>query len=172
MKVYLDNVIVCGRIRSDIEPTEMAAVRKLEQQPYCEHVKILTSRESWREQEQTCDPGLREKFRQSRDDVPVVQNDYRLLGFFHLQDQYGGFIANPIKTHIVDAPLLAYLKTEGLKDNDALHLMYAVFNGCQRFVTVDPHFLDRRKPLEVRCQGLSIVKPSELIAELSKSLSP
>jgi hypothetical protein len=30
MKVYLDNVIVCGRVRGDLDPTEMATVRTIE----------------------------------------------------------------------------------------------------------------------------------------------
>jgi hypothetical protein len=45
-------------------------------------------------------------------------------------------------------------------------LMYAVHNRCDRFVTTDPHFLDRRPELEKSCHGLRIVKPTELVSEL------
>ncbi len=41
------------------------------------------------------------------------------------------------------------------------------FNGCDRLVTTDPHFLHRRSALEASCRGLRIVKPSELAAELA-----
>jgi hypothetical protein len=30
LKVHLDNVIVCGRVRSDLDPREMSAVRQIE----------------------------------------------------------------------------------------------------------------------------------------------
>src|SRR2546422_8912912 len=90
MRIYLDNVIASGRIRSDLEPTEMAAVRQLDQQAADGKLEILTSRESWREQERTKDPAVCNALGQSRGDVPVVQDDHRVLGFSTLTDQYGG----------------------------------------------------------------------------------
>ena len=60
-----------------------------------------------------------------------------------------------------------YLKGLGLDDDsDAKHLMYAVTNGCDRFVTLDPHFFSRIAALEARCPSIRIVRPSELAAEL------
>ena len=169
MKVYLDNVIVSGRIRSDLEPTELAAVQRLEQPPYRDELQIVTSRESWREQERTHDPRIRAALRHGQADVPVVQNDHAVLGFSQSQDQYGGFVANPLVTDIVDESLFAILRAEGLDSEDARHLMYAVCNGCQRFVTLDPDFLGRRAQLETRCRGLRILKPTELVASHSGS---
>jgi hypothetical protein len=69
-------------------------------------------------------------------------------------------------TDIVDEALFADLKGIGLSDSDAKHLMYAFTNACDRFVTLDPDFLDRRASLDARCQSLRIVRPSELAAEL------
>jgi hypothetical protein len=71
----------------------------------------------------------------------------------------------------VDNGLFSDLKELGLDDADARHLMYASVNACVRFVTLDPHFLDRRSALEARCPNLKIVRPSELAAEL-KITSP
>ncbi len=79
----------------------------------------------------------------------------------------GGFISNPLVTDIIDEQLFARLKAAGLKDADARHLMYAAANGCDRFVTLDPDFLNGREVLQAHCQGLRIVRPSELVAELS-----
>lgn len=168
MKVYLDNVIVCGRIREDLRQIEMDAVRKLYQGPYRTRVKLVTSRESWREQERTTDPNVRAALSQSQPAVPVVEDDHRVLGFSNVQDQYGGFIAGPLVTDVVDETLFAAFKSEGLKDADARHLMYATRNGCERFVTLDDDFIARRDLLAARCGALRIVKPSELIAELSR----
>jgi hypothetical protein len=50
--------------------------------------------------------------------------------------------------------------------------MYAVHNRCDRFVTTDPHFLDRRATLEGSCRGLRIVRPSELSNELAATQLP
>jgi hypothetical protein len=46
--------------------------------------------------------------------------------------------------------------------------MYAVLDGCDRFVTTDHHFLKRRRRpiLETSCRGLLIRLPSELVSEL------
>ena len=44
--------------------------------------------------------------------------------------------------------------------------MYAVHNGCDRFVTTDPDFLDRRLELEALGKGILTRRPSELAAEL------
>jgi len=166
MKVYLDNVIVSGLVRSDLEPTEQAAVRKLMHQPFRDQIEVVTSRESWREQERTTDSDVRDELRRHRGDIDVVQEDHRLLGFSYLQDQYGGFIANPLVTDVVDEALFSALGGIGLKHGDARHLMNAACNGCHRFVTTDPDFLVKRDELQALCGDLRIVKPSELFNEL------
>jgi predicted nucleic acid-binding protein len=168
MKAYLDNNIVCGRVRSDLaEENEMTAVRNIERAWTNGQLEICTSPESWREQDRTKDENLRLELERDRPNVPVVSDDHRLLGIRAQFDQRGSFFANcPILTEVVDDALLATFKRAGLKDADARHLMYAVHNGCDRFVTTDPHFLDRRPALEGSCRGLRIVKPSELETEL------
>jgi len=168
IRAYLDKVIVSGRIRTDLERTEMVAVQELYQLADEGGLEIVTSRESWREQERTRDPIVRAALQEGRGDVPVLQHDHRVLGFSHLQDQYGGFIANPPVTDIVDKRLFAHLGAAGLKDADARHLMYAVCNNCQRFVTLDRDFINNRTVLATLCRGVRIARPSELVAELSE----
>jgi predicted nucleic acid-binding protein len=168
MKVYLDNVIVCGRVRSDLASIEMAAVRSIERSRTNGQLEIYTSREAWREQDRAKDENLRLELERDRPNVPVVSDDHRLLGIRAQFDQRGNFFGNcPILTEVVDDALLATFKGAGLKDGDARHLMYAVHNGCDRFVTTDPDFLVRRLALEKSCRGLRVVKPSELETELS-----
>jgi len=167
MKAYLDNVIVSGMVRGDLDPVEMNAVQRLYQASKGANLEIATSRESWREQERTRDPAVRAALEQSRTGVPVVRDDHRLLGYHRQQDPYGGFVENPIVTDVIDKGLCADLEKAGLKEGDARHRMYAVCNGYDRFVTLDGDFITRRSQLEPLCRGLRIVKPSELVNELS-----
>ncbi len=130
---------------------------------------MVSSPESWREQERAKDSGVRNALRQGRNEVPMVKNSHRVLGFGQLRDQYGGLIVGPLVTDMIDETLFAELMMLGLDGADARHLMYAVWNGCDRFLTLDLDFLDRRAALEGRCPSLRIVKPSELVSELPAS---
>ena len=165
MRAYLDNVAASGRILGDLE-VEMKALQEIERAQSSKKVKLVTSRESWREQERTRDPERRTRLEASRDEVSAVANDHVVLGFSNVMGPYGTVAANPIVSDVVDDALFADLKKIGLRDADARHLMYAVVNTCDRFVTLDRDFLDRREALEARCQTIRIVKPSELAAEL------
>jgi predicted nucleic acid-binding protein len=167
MKVYLDTNIVSGRVQSDLAATEMTAVQKIERAWKNGLLDVVTSRETHREQDRAKDPNVRSALERDRRNVPVVAEDHRLLGIRAHFDPGGGFFANsPILTEVVDETLLAGFKAAGLKDADARHLMYAVHNACNRFVTLDSDFLNRRLALEKSCGGLRIVKPSELAREL------
>ena len=167
MRVYLDNVAASGRVVGDLVPgAEMEALRRVESAHSAGILKMVTSRESWREQERTKDPVKRATLEAARGEVSAVGTDHVLLGFNHLTGPYGTIAVTPIITDIVDEALFADLKGIGLNDSDAKHLMYAFKNACDRFVTLDPDFLDRRASLEARCQALRIVTPSELAAEL------
>jgi hypothetical protein len=56
----------------------------------------------------------------------------------------------------------------GVSDGDAKHLMYAVHNECDRFVTLDwKDLFPLRATIEPLCRGMKIVVPSELVAKLS-----
>ena len=70
-------------------------------------------------------------------------------------------------TEIVDEQLFENLKKEGLENADARHLMYAICNDCDRFITLDKHFLNRKSGLKPFCGKLLICKPSELVNELN-----
>jgi hypothetical protein len=60
------------------------------------------------------------------------------------------------------------LQAVGLKSADARHLMYALCNGCVRFVTTDPDFLDRLYAIEAAYPQIRIVMPTELLAEMER----
>ena len=169
MRVYLDNVAASGRVVGDLGPrAEMEALRLIERAHSAGILEMMTSRESWREQERTEDIVKRAALEAARGEVSAVATDHILLGFNHLAGPYGTIAVTPIITDIVDEALFADLKGIGLDDSDAKHLMYAFTNSCDRFLTLDPDFLGRRAPLEARCQSLCIVTPSELVDELWK----
>jgi hypothetical protein len=169
VKIYLDNVIVCGQIcgdiktRGDIDGREVEAMNRIYSAGGCGDVEIVTSRESHREQERTRDPVRRSLFDRRRNDTPTLSDDHLVFGFQHSQDHYGGFVASPIVSDVVDLALLNDFRDIGLKEGDARHLMYAVHNRCDWFVTTDPDFIERRTRLEIRSRGLRIAKPSEIL---------
>jgi hypothetical protein len=166
MRAYLDNVLVSGRVVADLEPREQEAIQDLERAAAAKLLEIVTSRESWREQDRTNDTMKRDMFEAARSEVPKVAVDHSVLGFAALDGPYGTIATNPLVTDIVDEALYTDLRRIGLHDSDAKHLMYAVANACDYFVTLDNHFFKRRAALEARCHPLRIRKPSELAAEL------
>jgi hypothetical protein len=172
MRVYLDNVIASGRVLGDLRPvTEMQAWGDIELAHSNGLIKRVTSRESWREQDRTRDVTKHAALSAARAEVSVVATDHIVLGSGSISDERGTIVVHPPVSDIVDNGLFSDLKELGLDDADARHLMYASVNACVRFVTLDPHFLDRRSALEARCPNLKIVRPSELAAEL-KITSP
>ena len=66
IKAYFDNCIESGRVRTDLEPGEMAAVKMLLKAEEEGKVEIVTSRETWREQDKAKNPATRAKLAQSR----------------------------------------------------------------------------------------------------------
>jgi predicted nucleic acid-binding protein len=168
MKVYLDNVIVSGIVRGDLQPPEeMAAVHALAKADEKGQIEIYTSRWSWAEQDRTSNDLIRTKFKESRGKFEVVADDHRVIGFWNQEGRFGTESTNPMVTEIVDERLFSDLKKAGISGGDARHLMYAVHNKCDRFVTLDCRdLLPNRSAVAPLCRGTKIVKPSELVAEL------
>ena len=148
-------------------PDQMTAVQLLMKAADKGKLKIVTSEETNREQSRV-PVAHRAKLVEARTDVPLVRENEKLLGFHSQMDRLGTVSVSPFLTEYVDADLFNSFTNLGLKEADARHLMYAVHNGCDRFVTVDGDFLhDRRPQLQSLCRGLKITTPVELVAELS-----
>jgi predicted nucleic acid-binding protein len=159
MKVYFENTIESGRARPQLKPDQMTAVQLLLKARDAGKLEIVTSPETYREQDRV-PANHRTKLVEARADVPLVTEREKLLGFHNQMDRLGTVATSPILTEYVDADLFKSLTKAGLKDADARHLMYAAHNGCDRFVTVDRDFLDARRPkLESLCRGIKIVPP-------------
>jgi hypothetical protein len=169
MRVYYDNVIASGRVTGDLSPqSEMAALHEIEAQHSRGVIKRVTSRESWREQGRTRDSERRARLESARAEVSVVQTDHVLLGTSTQMGLLGTTFAAPLVSDIVDPALFEDLKAIGLEDADARHFMYAVANECDRFLTLDPHFLDRATVLSARCPSIQVLTPLQLVQELQR----
>lgn len=172
MKVYLDNVIVSGIEKRDLaSPAEMQALDELTSGKYADTCEWVTSRWSLREIERTSDKTLRERLKKAFHTYSVIEDDHKVLGFHNQSDQYGGFINSPLVTDIVDEKVFSELRALGLNKADPYHLMVALANGCDRFLTTDPDFLNIRSQIELSFQSIKIVVPSALLAELSSSIA-
>ena len=165
LKVYFDTVIVSAAVVSDLPTGEMAGVEKLVAAFADGKIDVETSRLTWDEQD-GAKGTVKSKLLAARGRFPVVPNDTKLLGSNRVD--FGGVImSTPGLTGIMDEALHKTFCGTGLEERDAQHLMYAVLDGCDRFVTADHHFLKRRRPiLEASCRGLLIRQPSELVSEL------
>jgi len=57
-----------------------------------------------------------------------------------------------------------------LDRTDAHHLMLAIRAGCDRFITYDNGILSRSSEIE-RAFSIKVVRPSELLAEVKKTVT-
>lgn len=167
VKIYLDSVIVIGIENRDLG-SEMDATDQLVSLGKRDEIKIVTSRQLPRSMEKTKNKEERELRIQSSINFTMVPRDHRVLGFHYQSDQYGGCAPSPLVTDIVDENMFSELIGFGLKDDDAKHFMYAFCNGCNYFVSVDQHFINRRGKIASRYPQIRIMKPSELVDHLNQ----
>ena len=166
MKIYFDNVIVSATVRPDQSTGEMAAIEKLVAAFADGKIDVETSRLAWDEQDKAKGT-IKAELLSARERFPIVPNDTKLLGASTIYYE-GGFMSAPRLTGIMDEDLYKTFRAAGLEERDAQHLMYAVHDRCDRFVTTDGDFLKSRRPtLEASCRGLLIRRPSELGPELA-----
>jgi len=172
LKVYLDNDVASSISQRDCDPAELRAIDLLLEANRSGNLAIETSRQSPREMERA--PSQHQaKLKTGLSELDLAKDDHKVLGFHTQSDQYGGCISNPLVTDIVDDHLYKDLLAAGLKADDAKHLMYALHNGYQRFLTCDKGILSHRPFLEnCRCPSMRVQRPSELAAELCDAGGP
>jgi len=171
VKVYLDNVIVSAKSRRDVDQAECKAIDSIYAASCYGSIVIGTSRQSTREMERAPSE-YQSSLKSGFSGLAFAKDDHKVLGMYFQSDPYGGCIASPLVTDIVDEKLFLGLLADGLKCGDAKHVMYAALNGFDRFVTLDNGILNRKVTLEARCRLIQFVRPTELVAELAKAKSP
>lgn len=167
--IYLDNDVASSISKNDLDPTQQVSLDKLLRAYERGCVEMRVSRHSDREMERA--PSEYQLIlKRGIQDLSRVPNDHKVLGYFKLTDPYGGFISNPIVTDIPNLPLFENLLSTGLRKDDAQHLLYAVMNGMEFFVTCDKGILSKKTQIEgilvsASCH-MAIRTPYELYAEL------
>lgn len=170
IKVYLDNVIVSAIGRHDLASSEeMNAVDQLQKLFKENKIPLNTSRHSQREIDRTQNKSKKDQCIKAFNNMSVIKNDHIVLGFHNQSDQYGGFISQPLISDIVNDKIFSQLTIIGLKKDDAMHLMYAIQNRFNYFLTTDPDFINKRNEIHKSFISTQIKKPSELLAELNKT---
>ena len=101
-----------------------------------------------------------------------IPNDEKLLGYNTQSDQYGGFVTYPLIQDCQDETLRKELIAAGLEPKDAEHIVQAVANDCEVFLTRDEDTIIKphKQWLEQRFPTLKIRLPSELLSELASAL--
>ena len=84
-------------------------------------------------------------------------DDHTLRGFNTVGDPLGGFVTSPL---LEPDPIARVLWALGVKQLDAHHLMVAIRNHCDVFLTCDRGILARREAIQ-RKFSIRIAKPSE-----------
>jgi hypothetical protein len=172
--VYYDNMIVCGIVRHDLEPAEMAGLLEIEALHAAGLIKRVTSHESFREQSKTRDPIVKAALEAGQGELSAVPFDAALLGNNFVQDQYGGFVSSPMLDDIIDRPLYDELRALGFTNEDARHFMYAAApeNNCQYFLTTDPMFFLHRARLAALRPLIRVMRPTEFMTEWRAQQAP
>jgi hypothetical protein len=170
LRIYEDNVIACGRIKRDLaDAAEMASLDVLDQIANTRQISMESSRWSQREIARTRNEAVRSQLTQGLVGTKFATHDHIVLGFDNQQtDPFGGYISNPLVTDIIDNNIYSTLTKIPLKDLDAKHLMVAICNGYDRFLTTDPDFISSRSQIEAAFP-IKVLKPSELVAELASA---
>jgi hypothetical protein len=98
-----------------------------------------------------------------------VEKDGRVVGFHALSDQLGGGCTYPLVSDVQDEKLRDELVQRGLEPGDANHIVQAVCNDCDVFLTRDERtiIIPHRYWLEARFPRLKVRLPSELLEELT-----
>ncbi len=100
--------------------------------------------------------------------LELAKDDHKVLGSYTTTDRLGGCTSIPLVTDIVNEPLYSALFSFGIKVDDAKHLMYAIHNGFDYFVTRDKGILNRRAQVEALSASIRVRKPADAVDELRK----
>jgi hypothetical protein len=177
LRVFLENTVVSTRTRHNCGQEELAAIDQLYEWNKSGEIdlgeyELGTSRHTQREMERA--PAQHQaKLKSALEGLDIAKDDHKVVDSHAQTDPLGGCISNVFSTDTPDEELYSKLRGTGLDEDDAKHLLYAVGNKYERFVTLDiKHFLSRRHKLEKLCPSIRIRKPSELVEELRTTAGP
>lgn len=161
LKLYLDNDVFSAMLAKnepDMTEVENTAIIRIRSMAARAELMLVASEVHRREIDKV--PGRhRAPYQSALAAVPRVEfvEDHTLLGFNTVGDYRGGFITHPL---IEDDPIARALWDLGVKRPDAHHLMIAIRNRCDVFLTCDGGILARRDTIQPKFP-IRIAKPSE-----------
>jgi predicted nucleic acid-binding protein len=168
MKAYLDNDIVSAIAKSDFPPAEMTILRKLLTLSDAHRLELVTSSVTGQEIARYKGPqksGLEQVYA-SLAKVSLI-DDHNVLGFQSSWNRFGGE-SYPL---VEDDATSSALRNMRLDRTDAHHLMVAIRAECPHFITYDKKILNRSSEIQ-NAFSIKVMRPSELLAELNKTLAP
>ena len=163
-RVYLETSVVTAMVKRDQSAEEMTALDWILENAQQHNLTLVTSRESIREIERTSDEQTRETLKSVYSRVKVVEDDHIVLGSSTYADQWT-CITTPLVSDVVAKDVFDKLGTIRLKGSDQKHLMYAIHNKCDVFLTFDRNdFInrDRRAQIESSYTSIKVRTPKEL----------
>jgi hypothetical protein len=170
LKVLCDTNTLFHNIRGEKRDDERRALSALLQMQANDHLVLLRSQVQRAEVANTENKEQRDKLEADYMALAPVAKEENVSGFNYVPGPTGSFTSNPTS----DLDSLAYrdCKRHGIDDRDTLHILRAVENSCDVFLTLDKRtIMPHRDWLEHRFPGLKIRFPSELAAELLRDCS-
>jgi predicted nucleic acid-binding protein len=167
---YLDTNVVCY-MGNDNLPAESPALDELMDLAGEGVVRLTTSELS---QQEMARCSKQERVRLPRRVFNLLEKgpfipDHTVLGFANQEGPMGTVCSNPM---VADDPISRQLRQIGLDRMDAHHLMLAIRNGCDFFVTCDrASILKYRDAIKGQFPAIQLMKPSELVQELRSGKS-
>lgn len=165
-KTYLDNNVVCGVTKDDLPAGEPEALTDLLRLHSETKIRVVTSEVTRQEIEKWKGKGRppAERVYYLIGKVEFVQ-DHNVHGFANQEGPMGTVCSSPL---VSDDPVSRNLQDLGLDRIDAHHVMLAICNGCDYFVTCDAKsILKYRAAVEAQYPAIKLQKPSELVTELA-----
>ena len=166
VKVYIDHNILSARTKQDMPDAEQDAIDKLSELSRQGALDLRVS-ELHRREFTAAEFPAKADVAEDYGSLPKVTfiEDHHLLGFNTVSDYLGGFTSSPL---IEDDEYSVQLRKHGLDRTDAHHVMLAIRDDCSVFLTCDERsILRHRKQIEQAFPSIRLLKPTELVAELS-----
>jgi hypothetical protein len=164
LKVYMDNVVASAITKKDLEPAEEQEALEAILIP-SDKFGLYVSPQCNREMDRIPNEEHRRERTAGIAGYPHVKDVYLILGFQSPLDWRIGGAVGPLIDDKPDRKLYEWLRSLGLDENDAMHMMYAIHNTCDIFLTNDrKNFSSRREKIQERYPSIKVTWPTEFRA--------
>jgi hypothetical protein len=165
-KVLCDTSSLFPNVKGEKLNAERHSLKQLLKMRETDHVILLRSQVNRVEVANTKKKERRDELYAAFLALDPVTKEENVSGFQCIPGSTGSWISNPVSD--LDSAAYKDCRMRGIGERDTLHILRAVENMCDVFLTCDMRTIIRphRTWLEQRFPGLKIRLPSELLAEL------